>query len=887
MKTTRQFFKSMVIGLFVLSPIFSSGQVLNERADSVYNAFNNAFILNDNNGNTFYKTALNNNNKDYFWQQALDIQSAEDNYFRTGSEEDKVLITKLLKTFNVQNTQDWLWNEYNDDIFWGDLAFLRGFEYTGDSSFLEQGIYAFDLAYYHTRNGGNWGWDDALGGGIWWSKRKEAKETLSNGPGIVAACYLYQFTGDSYYLIKAKEIYEWLRSTLRDENTGEVWNKINADGTVLKAVNIFNQGSFIGAANFLYQITGEGKYLADAKKTADRVITNQSNNGILASGQRGGTEMAEYFRWLGDFVRQNYLWNEYYSFLKLNADAAWSVRRRDLNITWNNFLQQMPEDDITGTNECNSAVVIHEVTPFLQSITDTIQAEDYNYKNGIYVDPIPSGGNCVDSIEAGDWMEYIVEIPTTGVYKLNYGVAAANEGSAFLLQNGLPIDTISFPVTGNLENYATVSSNVKLTAGIQSIKIVADNGGWNIDKWSAGITETSFPGKIQAEDYSDMSGIIVENTTDVGGGQNIGYIKYNDWLEYTIDVPKSGNYAINYRVAATQAGKILFQQNDETLAETTIPSTGGWQNWTTVGGTSVHLSEGTQTIKLYVQASGWNINWWSADLDSIPTISLTTPKVDTSYVFPATITIDADASDADGSISKVDFYQGTTLIGTDNSSPYRLILDNVQKGEYTFWARATDNIGNTASTEDVNVTVSNILPVVSLTSPAIDTTLQDTEVNFTLEADATDEDGSIYKVEFYNGTTLLGTDYFAPYSYDWTGITPGTYWVTAKATDSSREATTTGEVKITVSTPTGVDELQITSTMRIYPNPVTTYLTIDCGKQRFENIMIFDNAGKVVLEKSGNYQGSASINVENLPSGIYFVSVQTADNGRLAKKFLK
>lgn len=811
MKNIRQAIIWIILALFVFDPMFSSGQVLNQRADSVYNAFNSAFLVEENNGNAFYKTALNNENKDYFWQQALDIQSAEDNYFRTGNETDKVLITKLLKTFNIQNTQDWLWNEYNDDIFWADLAFLRGFEYTGDSSFLEQGIYGFDLAYYHTGNGGDWGWDDALDGGLWWSKRKEAKETLSNGPGIVAACYLYQFTGDSYYLIKAKEIYEWLRATLRDENTGEVWNKINADGTVLKAVNIFNQGSFIGAANFLYQITGEARYLADAKKTADRVITNQSNNGILASGARGGTEMAEYFRWLGDFVRQNYLWNEYYSFLKLNADAAWSVRRRDLNITWNNFLQQMPEDDITGVNECNSAVVIHEVTPFLQTIADTIQAEDYNYKKGIYVDKIPSGGSCVVSIETGDWMEYILEIPTTGVYKINYSVAASNEGSAFLLQNGLSIDTISFPATGNLQTYATVSSNVKLTAGIQSIKIVADKGGWNIDKWSANIKETSLPGKIQAEDYDAMSGITVENTTDVGGGQSIGDMDNDDWLEYTIDVPKSGNYSINYRVAATQTGKILFQQNSETLAETTIPVTGGWQNWTTVRGTSVHLSEGTQTIKLYVQASGWNINWWSADLDSIPTISLVTPKVDTSYLFPATITIEADAFDPDGSISKVDFYQGETLVGTDNSSPYRLSLGNVQKGSYTFWAKATDNMGNSAKTEVVNVTVSNILPVVTLISPAIDSTFLNSEGNLTLEADATDEDGTINKVEFYNGATLLGTDYFAPYRFDWTGITPGTYWVSAKAIDSSGESATTGQVKISVPITAGGDKLELKS----------------------------------------------------------------------------
>jgi glucan 1,3-beta-glucosidase len=58
-------------------------------------------------------------------------------------------------------------------------------------------------------------------------------------------------------------------------------------------------------------------------------------------------------------------------------------------------------------------------------------------------------------------------------------------------------------------------------------------------------------GLIQAEDFSAMEGIQVENTGDVGGGSNVGYISAGDWLEYTIDVSSAGSYLFEYRVASS------------------------------------------------------------------------------------------------------------------------------------------------------------------------------------------------------------------------------------------------------------------------------------------------------------------------------------------------
>jgi hypothetical protein len=51
------------------------------------------------------------------------------------------------------------------------------------------------------------------------------------------------------------------------------------------------------------------------------------------------------------------------------------------------------------------------------------------------------------------------------------------------------------------------------------------------------------------------------------------------------------------------------------------------------------------------------------------------------------VTLNATAADSDGTISKVEFYNGTTLLGTDTSNPYSLALTNVAAGTYSYTAK--------------------------------------------------------------------------------------------------------------------------------------------------------------------------------------------------------
>jgi len=91
--------------------------------------------------------------------------------------------------------------------------------------------------------------------------------------------------------------------------------------------------------------------------------------------------------------------------------------------------------------------------------------------------------------------------------------------------------------------------------------------------------------------------------------------------------------------------------------------------------------------------------------NAAPTVSLTAPAAGSVFAAPATITLSATAADADGTISKVEFFQGTTLLNATTVSPYSFDWTNVAAGSYSLTAKATDNLGAATTSSPVNITV--------------------------------------------------------------------------------------------------------------------------------------------------------------------------------------
>ncbi|MEQ8580891.1 MAG: carbohydrate-binding protein [Marinoscillum sp.] len=122
----------------------------------------------------------------------------------------------------------------------------------------------------------------------------------------------------------------------------------------------------------------------------------------------------------------------------------------------------------------------------------------------------------------------------------------------------------------------------------------------------------SISAAIQAEAYCDMSGIQTETTSDTGGGQNVGWTDAGDWLAYRVDIPATGNYTVEYRVASSGGGGSLQIEpfgGGAAFGSISVSSTGGWQNWMTISHT-VSLNAGQQDIALAILAGGFNLNWF-------------------------------------------------------------------------------------------------------------------------------------------------------------------------------------------------------------------------------------------------------------------------------------
>ena len=197
---------------------------------------------------------------------------------------------------------------------------------------------------------------------------------------------------------------------------------------------------------------------------------------------------------------------------------------------------------------------------------------------------------------------------------------------------------------------------------------------------------------IQAEDYSAMSGIQVEATTDTGGGSNVGYTETGDWLAYnSINFPTTGSYLIEYRVASAVTGGRLSSDLNAgavVLGNVDIPNTGGWQNWQTVSQT-VNVNAGTYNFGIYIQNTGMNINWikitkvagGTARMASVETIEEPAETVLNVYPSPVESTLYVTADLSGGSVKIVDSQTGST-VASQKINNNSFDVSHLRKGIY-------------------------------------------------------------------------------------------------------------------------------------------------------------------------------------------------------------
>ena len=187
-----------------------------------------------------------------------------------------------------------------------------------------------------------------------------------------------------------------------------------------------------------------------------------------------------------------------------------------------------------------------------------------------------------------------------------------------------------------------------------------------------------------------------------------------------------------------------------------------------------------------------------------PTATTTAPT-DNEVVSGDSVTITATASD-DGSVTSVQFkLDGANIGSADTSSPYSISWDStsVSDGSYSLTAVVTDNESNVATSSPITIIVDNTGPTVSVTAPSNGATVTGNSVSLTASAS---DANTVASVQFkLDGANIGSADTSSPYSISWdsTGVSNGSYSLTAVATDSSSNVATSTAISITVNNTSG------------------------------------------------------------------------------------
>jgi hypothetical protein len=232
---------------------------------------------------------------------------------------------------------------------------------------------------------------------------------------------------------------------------------------------------------------------------------------------------------------------------------------------------------------------------------------------GIYdvTAPDEGGGSYVGDVNDGDAVSYSFVAPAIGPYTIGYRVASLGGSAGFNVElDGSPLHSISLlDVNEGWEEWETLySPEFELLDGRKTIEIkfIGDNQNLN---WLE-IQPPIGVFKLEAEDYDAMSGIDLETTTDTGGGQNIGWIDKDDWVEYTVFIPSTGDYLIEYRVAGEYDSLGFDVKLDGILIDNqALNNPGGWQDWATQSRIVKGLTKGEKTMRLDFIDGPINTNW--------------------------------------------------------------------------------------------------------------------------------------------------------------------------------------------------------------------------------------------------------------------------------------
>jgi len=169
------------------------------------------------------------------------------------------------------------------------------------------------------------------------------------------------------------------------------------------------------------------------------------------------------------------------------------------------------------------------------------------------------------------------------------------------------------------------------------------------------------------------------------------------------------------------------------------------------------------------------------------------------------ITIEATASDANGTVTKVEFFNGTTKLGEDLTSPYNFVWNDVSDGKYSITAKATNNLNKIGTSQPVAISVGITASPIADAGEDVFLTLPENSVELSALGNSVDGPPLEFNWIQVSGPSTLTI--FNPTLQDiaLTNLIEGTYIVELTVTDIDAHASK-DQVRITVSSPSGIPE---------------------------------------------------------------------------------
>ena len=321
------------------------------------------------------------------------------------------------------------------------------------------------------------------------------------------------------------------------------------------------------------------------------------------------------------------------------------------------------------------------------SYLDMSQINEGDFRTTEYVDAasVTNEGATVGWNSIGEWLEYTINVETAGLYNLSFRYASGNSNGGgpfhFEIDGNTVSPSINMTTTNGWDSWSTKNvSNLELREGKQILRLFIDNGEFNIGRMTFSYASplSYIPPIANA---GDNVTVILPDTTAT--------------LDGTLSNDPAGE-SLTYNWEQVYGPSIIsFSNNLIASPEITNLIEGVYKCNLTVSDGSF---SDTDEVLVIVSQTG----------NSTPSISITSPNEGTSFEEGTDINITTSVSDLDGTVTLVEFYDGTEKIGEDTSDPFTLLWSNVAIGIHQISAVATDDASDQGTSQIINISVEEV-----------------------------------------------------------------------------------------------------------------------------------------------------------------------------------